>query len=192
LQDIKGLLSIFLTGLSIKLMDDYLDQELDKLSNKRTMAIKLERASLPYTLLLFSLAVALNYSWSLSLFWASYILGMGYDLQNSLPTGLKSYQESVILLILSLYILEPEQMFSSLLIIFVIQLIDDLIDYKVDKQIYRNNFIYIFGKWQVIFLIIIMISLSLYLDYKKSILVLLLTPLVTSLLEERVGNNNEN
>ncbi|SJZ60186.1 UbiA prenyltransferase family protein [Selenihalanaerobacter shriftii] len=183
----KDLISILLTGFTIKLMDDYLDQEIDKLIGKKTLAGRLNKAVIPYALLLFSFAVALNSSWAISLFWASYILGMGYDLKNSLPTKLESYQESLFLLIISLLFVQFNQMVSSLLVIFNIQLIDDLIDYNNDMQAQRNNFIHILGRRQVILLIIIISSTSAYLALKKTLLVLLVAPVITFLLEDEGG-----
>lgn len=171
-------------------MDDYLDQEVDKLTGKKTLAVRLERAIVPYTLVLFSLAVSLNSSWALSLFWASYILGMGYDLKNYLPSKLKAYQESLLLLIIGIAFLSVKEIISSLFIIFNIQLIDDLIDRKDDSQIYRNNFTYLLGRRQTIILIIIILSLNIYLEFKKTFLVFSITPLITYLLEDRSDKYN--
>ncbi|WP_148217685.1 hypothetical protein [Acetohalobium arabaticum] len=173
-------------------MDDYLDQILDRLQNKKTLALKWGRATLPYTLLSFSLAVVFNYSWAVSLFWASYILGMGYDLTDELPTGLKAYQESLLLLLIGIYILPIENFLSSLSVMVGIQLIDDLIDLKYDKEVYRNNSVYLLGKRQVILLLIAVLAIGVYFDPKKTLTVLVVTPLIVLLLEDETGRGRKN
>lgn len=170
-------------------MDDYLDQEIDKLTGKETLASKLGKATVPYALLSLSIAVTLNYSWTLSLFWASYIFGMGYDLKNSLPSGLEAYQESLLLLILGIYLLGTKEMISSLFIIFNLQLIDDLIDSHNDKEVFRNNFTHIFGKRQVLLLTGIMLISNVCLTLKKTLLVFLVAPLITFLVEDKGGDD---
>ncbi|MCK8825021.1 hypothetical protein MWH30_08115 [Fuchsiella alkaliacetigena] len=165
-------------------MDDYLDRYLDKTSGKRTLAFELKQATLPYALLSFSLAVALDYSSALSLFWASYILGMGYDYQKVLPTGLKSYQESLILLLLGAYLLSFLEVISALGIILTIQLLDDLIDLKEDQLNYRNNFVYLLGKRQVVLLVLLLSTINIYLDFEKTIMVYLTAPLIVKLVEK--------
>lgn len=172
-------------------MDDYLDQIVDKLENKKTLALKWGRATLPYALLFFSLAAILNYSWTISLFWASYILGMGYNTTDELPTGLKAYQESLLLLLIGIYGLSIENFLSSLSIIAGIQLIDDLIDVKHDSQIYRNNFVHLLGKRQVILLLITVLSVGIYLNIKKTLAVLIITPCIILLLEDTDGRENK-
>ena len=76
---IKGL-TICLTGIVIKLMDDYLDQEIDKIEGKHTLAVILDKALLPYTLLFMVLCMAVHPMLAGSLFLASYIIGMGHNL----------------------------------------------------------------------------------------------------------------
>ncbi|MBM7624121.1 hypothetical protein [Sporohalobacter salinus] len=189
---IRDFLAVFFVGMSIKLMDDYLDQIIDKLENKKTLALKWGRATLPYALLFFSLAAVFNYSWTISLFWVSYILGMGYDITDKLPTGIKAYQESLFLLLIAIYVLSIENLLSSLSIIVGIQLIDDLIDIKHDNQVYRNNFVYLLGEQYVIFLLIIVLSIGIYLNIRKTLFVLISTPLIILLLEDKGGRGSKN
>lgn len=188
---VYDMLAVLFTGISIKLMDDYLDQILDRLENKKTLALRWGRATLPYALLSFSLAAAFNYSWAVSLFWASYILGMGYDLTDELPTGLKAYQESLLLLLIGVYILSIKNFLSSLFIMTGIQLIDDLIDLKYDEQIYRNNSVHLLGKRQVSLLLIAVLSIGGYLNLKKTLTVLMITPCVVLLLEDKSRRGNK-
>ncbi|MGM0470741.1 MAG: hypothetical protein ACQEQI_00430 [Bacillota bacterium] len=180
---VEKILAIFLTGISIKLMDDYLDQEVDKLDNKETVALKWERAVLPYGLLALSLATALHRDWALSLFWASYILGMGYDPTRKLPTQLAAYQESLILLGLGVYLLPVPELISALLIIALVQLVDDLIDYRYSGENLRNNLAHRLDKSQVIISIIFITLAVFHLDLVKGLLTFLLTPIVVKLLE---------
>ncbi|HEU4963258.1 MAG TPA: hypothetical protein VFV52_05285, partial [Bacilli bacterium] len=95
------ILGIVLTGLTIKLMDDWLDLEYDQCIGRHTLAMKLGRASLPYALVLFGLAIALTPKLSFPLFLAAYAIGMGHELRERMPTRLPGWVESILALGLS-------------------------------------------------------------------------------------------
>ncbi|MCK8817692.1 hypothetical protein MWH28_10005 [Natroniella sulfidigena] len=163
-------------------MDDYLDQELDRLNQQKTLAIKLQRGVVPYTLLLFSFAVLLNYQLAVSLFWASYIIGMGSS-NNSLPTGLKSYQEVLIMLGLGFLVLQREIFIFALTIILFIQLVDDFIDFHSEDYINRENFVNYLGEWGTILLILFSLIIALQIDWQTSLIVMIMTLVIIKLLQ---------
>lgn len=185
-------LTICLTGIVIKLMDDYLDQELDKIEGKYTLAVLLDKALLPYTLLFMVLCMSVHPALAGSLFLASYIIGMGHNLQQALPLGWSSAQESIIFGIFGLVIFGFVEMFSSLLIIIFVQLIDDFVDYYTDRQYSRRNFVIRFGLWETIFTSVISFILALILDWQKTLLVSISFPLILFSLEhgKRFINND--
>src|SRR5690606_32279070 len=104
---------------------------------------------------------------AVSLFLASYIIGMFSNLYGYMPTGLYGYQESIIVFFVSVLFLKGE-LISSLFIIISIQLLDYYIDYKKDFSKY--NLAFVFGKFECLLLAIIFFFISLYFDYLKSIL----------------------
>lgn len=176
-------LIICLTGVVIKLMDDYLDQELDKIEGKHTLAVILDRAIVPYTLLFMVLCMSVHPMLAGSLFLASYIIGMGHNLQQALPLGWSSLQESIIFGIFGLIVFGFTEMISSLLIIIFVQLVDDCFDYYTDKQFSRRNFVIRFGLWETILICLITFIAALIIDWQKSLLVSISLPLILFSLE---------
>ncbi len=151
---------LFLVGIVIKLMDDFLDQELDILTTNKNLAVKLGRGILPYTLLLLIFALYLNFNESLTLFTASYIIGMGYDTNQKLPSYLYAWQEGIIVFIITILITSFYETISALTLIVLLQLGDDLFDYRKDKNIGDNNFINKIGFIPTIIMIMILLLLA--------------------------------
>lgn len=177
---VKTSLAVFLTGVVIKLMDDYLDQEIDRLNERYSLAVRLKRKILPYSLLLFSFAVLCDYELSISLLWASYIVGMGANTKSSL--GLKVYQELILLLVMGFVLLDRGQFLFALLIILFIQTADDYIDYYREKYINKDNFINYLGRLGTLFIVAVSLSCSLICDWQLSLVVVFFTLLINLLL----------
>ncbi|MGM0502590.1 MAG: hypothetical protein ACQERJ_08655 [Bacillota bacterium] len=177
-------LAVLCTGLVIKLMDDYLDQELDQLNNNYTLAAKYERRIVPYTLLLFSLAVLCDYKLAIALFWSSYIVGMGNN-KSKATRGLKSYQEIIVLLALGLMLLEAQQFLFSLLIILFIHTIDDYIDYYREKHISSDNYINYLGQTGTMFVAVFSLTASLNLNWRLALIIIASTFLISLILKKR-------
>jgi len=159
--------SIFLMGIVIKIMDDYMDQDIDAIENQPNIYTALEQGGLPYALLLFSLACIFDHITAVSLFLSSFAVGMVGNLTAKMPSGLYGYQESMVIVLLGLVIFKIE-MLSSLLIMAAIQLWDDLMDYESDK-IRKNNLAFLLGKVECLLLAIIFFLLTAYFDYTKAI-----------------------
>lgn len=165
---LRKALSIFTIGLVIKIMDDYTDQDIDILANEPNIFVILGLGGLPYVLLLLSLAFILDPPSSLSLFMASYAIGMAGSLSVKMPSGLYGFQESILVILLSFFFLESTNIISSILIITSIQLWDDYLDYEKDK-FNKKNWAFVLGKVECFLLGIIFFLLSFYLDYMKAI-----------------------
>ena len=178
---LKTSLAVFFTGLVIKLMDDYLDQEIDRLNNRNALAVKLKRSIVPYSLLLFSFAVLCNYKLAVSLFWASYIVGMGVN-KTELPFVLKSYQELFLLLLIGFLVLDSSQFLFALIIILFIQAVDDYIDYYRERYISGDNFINYFGRVGTFFIILFSLVFSLNFNWQLALLIIILSFLINFLM----------
>lgn len=188
----KELSTVTLTGISIKMMDDYLDQELDKAQGKETLIQQLGNSTLPYGLLLLMIAMALDPSLAGSLFLSSYIVGMGKDGLHRLPSKLPSYTEMLIGLILGILFWGSPIMISSLIIILTIQLSDDLYDYYLERERSPRNWVQRLGKIEATLLLVILFLASLILDMEKLAMVLAVTPLIISSLEKpQAGREKE-
>lgn len=136
-------IAFVLTGFVIKLMDDFLDYNFDILVGKPNLSHGMGKGVLPYTLLLFSGAVLIEKDYSISLFLAAYGIGMLKDMEK-LPTGLLSWQETMIVVFIGLLVFKKKFIFASLGIL-LIQLLDDVFDYKYDKMVGGRNFAVRFG-----------------------------------------------
>ncbi|MFW5998354.1 MAG: hypothetical protein ACOC4G_11975 [Bacillota bacterium] len=156
-------LGIFFMGIVIKLMDDYLDQDFDKLKDENIInySIKLKKGILPYSLLLFVFALYLNFEETLSLFLASYVIGMVYDLKQRLPSYLYGWQESLVVLFLCIIMTSLSITISSLILVIMLQLIDDYIDYYKDLEVNEENYIKKLGYIPGITVIVILGLISL-------------------------------
>ncbi|NLP18130.1 MAG: hypothetical protein GX376_03430 [Firmicutes bacterium] len=178
-------IAIFLVGVVIKLIDDYLDEmdESYKPNDHRNacLAKRLGRGIAPYGLLLFATAVSLDAGSASTLFFAAYVVGMVKDPDLVLPTYLSAWGESLIVITIGMLLWGYPEMLSSTVIMAAVQLIDDYKDQELDKRENRNNLVQQWGKIEVLLLIILTILISLMLDWGKSIIVLALTPLISYL-----------
>lgn len=169
---------ILIIGTVIKLMDDYLDQDLDKIEGKYTLAMVLDKAVLPYTLLCTVMCMAIKPALSGSLFLASYLVGMGHDLRRQLPFGWNAWQEVIIFGFFGVVVFGFVETVSSMLIMIAIQLADDFLDYYSDTFYSRRNFVVRFGLWECVLGGLIAFITAIVLSPEKTILASISTPLI--------------
>jgi len=167
----KNLLAVLGTGLSVKLMDDFLDEERDVTAGIRNWAQLLGRSTLPYSLLALAVAAALNPPWAVSLFLASYAVGMSYDHGERLPFGLDNYREAILAVAAGWFLLGPLEMATSLALVIFLQTVDDLWDWRQDRELGRQSMINAIGPVEAVLLAVIMLVLSGSLDPPKTLAV---------------------
>lgn len=193
---LKDILAVALTGTAIKMMDDFLDQEVDRLQEKETLVQTLDSATLPYSLIILMAAMALNTPLAGSLFLASYVIGMGKDnLVDSfrlLPSGIPSCMEMLLGLLLGILFWGFQEMASSLAAILTIQFFDDLYDYQLQQERNLSNWVQRIGKVETTLISLICFLIALILDLNKLLMVLAVTPLIICFLEKpRIGKEKE-
>ncbi|ARU62782.1 hypothetical protein CBW65_18755 [Tumebacillus avium] len=171
-------IGIVLAGLTIKLMDDWLDVEYDQCVGRHTLAIRLGRACLPYALLGLGLAMTLAPQEALALFLAAYAIGMGHDLREKMPTKLPGWAESAIVLGISGWATSIGLTLWALCVMAMIQLLDDLMDLQHDRRSGQNNLAIRFGFVEVTLAMFITLLASVLLSPLKTVQVLLAAPLV--------------
>lgn len=160
-----------LLGIVIEVLDDYIDGDIEN-----TMILDLSlhsgnKAILPYCLILFAIATGFNVEYGVTLMSSCYIVGMFYDLNLKLPSKIKSYHESIIIFLVNVFLFSLLSFLTSLLIIFLIQLFDDIRDMKWDKKYGFKNYANRFGKVEVILVaLIIGIIIGLF-DMEKLLIV---------------------
>lgn len=159
------------------MMDDFLDKDLDELTKENNMVILLGSGIIPYILVLFSIACAIDSKISASLFLSSYCLGMANDSTVKMPSGLYGYHESILVIILGFGLLGFKIMASSLFVIAAIQLWDDYVDFD-NTCFAKKNWAVILGKGECLILGIIFFLCSFYLNMLLAITVAISTYII--------------
>lgn len=174
---------IVATGLAIQMMDDFLDQEYDQCLGKKTIALRIGRATLPYTLLLFAVGASLAREEALPLFLGSYVVGMAHDWKEKMPTRLPGYGEMAGAFLLSLLLSGSLLALWGVTVMATVQLLDDLFDYHRDARSGQRNAVLRFGLVETTLLLLLFFLLSLLFNVSGTVMVLLAVPLVYLLLD---------
>lgn len=172
------LLGIVLAGLTIKLMDDWLDVEFDQCIGRQTLSLRLGRACLPYCLALLGFAIALAPQVALPLFLASYAIGMGHELREKMPTRLPGWVESIVAVGLALLTAGWQVAAWAVCVMAMIQLLDDLMDLHNDRRSGQNNWANRFGYVEATLAMFIFALGAVLLSPLHTVEVLIATPLV--------------
>lgn len=155
------IMATIFSGIAIKLMDDALDQELDIACSRFNWAEVLGPGTVAYAAVSLAIAAAINSPISLTLFFASYSIGMFNNLRQVLPTKLCGWQESVIIILTGTIFFSWEYMAFSLLFIMAVQLFDDFVDCKSDIIAGQRNFAVKFGRTECALFCCILLLLAL-------------------------------
>lgn len=131
--------AVLLCGIAVKLMDDYLDQELDYHTGRQNWAYYWGKSTLVYAMVAIVLAAALYYILAVALFLASYVVGMGHELRQALPSRLSGWQESLLALCLGAVLCGWRAMLFAICYIGAVQIIDDCLDHYVDTLVGRSG-----------------------------------------------------
>ena len=145
-------LAVTCCALAVKLTDDWLDQEHDRLAGRKNWAEILGIGTMLYAMIFLIIAAALNTAVSLALFLASYIIGMFHDLTSRFPLGFTGWQESLFILVMSVVLFGWHITLFSLIFVIGIQLIDDCLDITTDSMAGQRNFAAKLGQTECILL----------------------------------------
>ena len=183
--------SILLTGIVIKVLDDYLDRADQNLTvGSRELGgvliYRFSRGVLPYALLLFLLALTLNRSIATALFLSAYAIGMFGSESQVLPSGLSSRTESIGALILGAALTDMRLMAVSFAAICAVQAADAIVDRQQDKEEGHRSWYYRYGSIETWLILILSLLVGLYLDYKFIIVVLFITLVIVYLFSWQV------
>lgn len=137
--------STVLCSFAIKLLDDYLDQEIDTACGEHNWINYLGEGAVAYSLPFLAISVALHPGIGVSLFLASWTVGMYRDLHVKYPSRLRGWQESAIVMAAGFYFAGWDTMTFSLLIAAAVQLSDDIIDRYTDQATGIRNLAHQWG-----------------------------------------------
>lgn len=138
-------LSVALCSAAVKLIDDFLDKDIDFHAGRKNWAESVGVGSIVYAALFLAFAAALDAQVALSLFLACCIVGMFNSLGQRLPSKLNGWQESIVIFAIAVFFFGINQMLFALCFILAIQLIDDCIDFRLDKLSGHRNLAHRFG-----------------------------------------------
>lgn len=153
-------LAVICTAVAVKLTDDYLDEDSDRMLGKFNFATYLGKGTPVYGLVSLAIGASLAASISLALFFACYVIGMCHDCHSHYPLGLNGIQESLLVLFISCCLLGLNLMFFATCFVFAVQLIDDFIDVLADQQVGIRNFACSFGSNECLLLTLICLGLA--------------------------------
>lgn len=162
LNVVEMLLSLFFAGAAIKLMDDALDVEYDLCRGKRTLAARLGRATLPYSLVLFGIGMTLDSKVALAAFLGSYAVGMFSRPGETLPTHIPAWLEVVATLGICVVLTGWRDALWGVSMMSLIDWLDDVMDRHKDARSGQFNLVIRFGMTEVLFGMLIVFCLALY------------------------------
>lgn len=170
--------ALFLLQLSIKLLDDYLDQDQDD-NCRLCLADHMGQGVLSYIMLMYAVAARLSPNWSFSIFISCYACGMLASNNWLLPSGLPAQAETGLVLILGTALIGWEEMLSSLVLVLGVHLLDDVLDEKQQREhVAIHNFAHRWGRTEIFLLGIIFNLAALFLNPLKAALSWSALPLV--------------
>lgn len=181
----QDMLCILLTGMSIKLMDDWLDYEYDECIGKFTLARKLGKATLPYTLLILVIASVLHAQLALGLFLGSYAAGMAFQFRDRMPTGLPGYVEAGIAVVIGGFLIGIPLIGFSVLMMICVQFLDDILDLQKDRNSGQRNLAAKFGMVEATLLFLTLFVACILLNAVYTSIVMIVLPLITVVMEWR-------
>lgn len=141
--------AVFLTGLAVKLMDDFLDLRTDLQAGIPSAGERLGEATLPYALLLLALGALMDVRVAVPLFTASYAVGMAFDLSRVLPSGLYGWQEALLAVGAGAAFAGPAQQLWALAVVAFVQCMDDIADVNKDAWSGNSNLVRRLGSGEV-------------------------------------------
>ncbi|WAH35313.1 hypothetical protein [Alicyclobacillus dauci] len=166
-------IALLFAGATVKLMDDALDADYDLCRGKRTLAARLGRACLPYSLVCFAIAMMANAQVSLAVFLSSYAVGMFTRMDERLPSRLPAYMEIVMAVVLCVMLVGWRDALWGVGMMSFIDWLDDVMDRKKDLESGQVNVVVRFGMGEVLFAILIVFCLAIYAQVSWTLIALI-------------------
>ncbi|MFD1674572.1 hypothetical protein [Alicyclobacillus fodiniaquatilis] len=159
---LRAFVALLFAGAAVKLMDDALDVEYDLCRGKRTLAVRLERACLPYSLAIFGIAMITEAHVALAVFLGSYAVGMFTRLDERLPSRVPAFVEIIVAIALCIVLVGWREALWGVAMMSVIDWLDDMVDRQKDLISGQFNVAIRFGFVEVLFAILIALCLAVY------------------------------
>lgn len=151
---------VILCSIAVKLVDDFLDRDLDTRTGCYNFSQTLGSGTIVYGMLSLALAASIDASVTIPLFLASYSIGMFSDFKRTFTSGLSGLQESLLVFILGSLLWGWQSMLFSIFFIFSVQLFDDYLDIYTDQLVGYRNLAHRMGKVECLLLFILTLCIS--------------------------------
>jgi hypothetical protein len=174
---VLDLVAVALAGITIKLLDDFLDYAVDLASSNPSLMDVLGSGSVVYTLVFAVLACSINLKLAAPLMLSAYAVGMLKDPSQMLPLGLSAWMESVVVVVASWSIFGWSQTMVSVLLMAAVDFVDDIIDYSRDSRGTVTNLAHVMGKGQLVLLSLAVLIASFIIDRRTTALVAICAPI---------------
>lgn len=170
--------AVLLTGLVVKMMDDFLDLHFEVKEGRKGLAVSLGEGTLAYVLIMFCFAVLIDVTASTALLIGAYAIGMAGDFRRLLPTRLKGFHEAIIVIAAAMLALPWTLVLWALSVMLAVQLIDDWIDLRRDDLSGNPNLVRRLGRVETFLIAVICLAISMLLRPASTAIVLLSVPVV--------------
>lgn len=149
LLGLRSMAAVFCVAFAVKLMDDFMDLRADIEMGVPSVASRLGESTLPYAMMLLALAALFDGKIAVPLFTASYAVGMAFDLNRMLPSGLYGWQEGAVAVAAGAILAGPLGQLWAFLAIAFVQCMDDIADSARDGMSGSANLVRRFGLGEV-------------------------------------------
>lgn len=175
--------AILAGGFAVKMMDDALDVDYDICRGRRTLAAKLGKGALPYTLLAALIGTAWNVHLVIAIFLGSYAVGMTLRMSERLPTHLPAYLEIILAAMLSVLLVGWVLTVWAIAMMAVIDWLDDVVDVSTDALAGASNMVARIGFIETLILILCALCVAVFTNPLLTALTFVALPLLTVLFE---------
>jgi hypothetical protein len=163
------MVATLLVGVAVRLLDDYIDRQLDELLGRSTSWHYLQGTGLIYAMVALALGIRLSPMWGAALFFAAYGIGMASDPNAMLPSHLSGGLEFLIASALSIVVGGWNLGLAALSLMLGVDIIDDCLDLaKESKVVSVRNWASLYGTGPALFLGFLAILSSLFLAWHQA------------------------
>lgn len=133
------------TGIAVKLMDDHLDGDWDRISETETTRDVLGPGAVPYAMVALTVAAWIRFDVTVALFFSAYGAGMVHEWGERMPTKLPAWLESSLAFAGAVVGAGLALAGGALCLMIFVQCVDDIVDATIDRRSGARNFVHTLG-----------------------------------------------
>lgn len=160
-----------LTGMAVRLMDDFLDEPEQPSGWLAPLFERAGRGVIAYALFFLALGAACNLEWAVTLFLSAYAIGMGHEGHRILPSGLSALWESALALGAGMARFGFFSLAASFTAVLFVQILDDFVDVEEDRKRGESNWVLRWGSVEAALVAVLAALVSWELSWRRFLLV---------------------